>query len=271
MPKKERLDKLLVERGLAPSRERAQRFILAGLVTVEGALADKAGALFSCESEISIQEDLCPYVSRGGLKLVAALDAFQIDPKGRFCLDAGSSTGGFTDVLLQRGARRVAAVDVGKGQLDWKLRNDSRVVVIEGENIRYLSREKFVQAAGDEVPDFAVVDLSFISVIKVLEAVRSLMAEEAEWAILVKPQFEAGKGQVGKGGIVRDPAVHREVLQSVWDEANEMGLGPQGVIPSPIKGQKGNREFFLYLRPGMVPADRDESISEAMAGEVPAS
>ncbi len=267
MPKNQRLDKLLVERGLVPSRERAQRLILAGRVSVEGSLADKAGALFSSESNISLQEDPCPYVSRGGLKLAAALDAFGIELAGRFCLDAGSSTGGFTDLMLQRGARRVAAVDVGKGQLDWKLRNDPRVVVIEGENIRYLNREKFIQAAGDEAPNLASVDLSFISVIKVIEAVRALMAEKSELAVLVKPQFEAGKAQVGKGGIVRDPAIHREVLGSVWDRLSEMGMGPAGAVASPIRGAKGNREFFLYLRPGDAAGDRDACIEAALAEE----
>ncbi len=265
MPKNQRLDKLLVERGLVSSRERAQRLILAGRVSVGGALADKAGTLFPTESNISLKEDPCPYVSRGGLKLAAALDAFRIDPEGRFCLDAGASTGGFTDVLLQRGARRVAAVDVGKGQLDWKLRNDPRVAVIEGENIRYLSPEKFAKAAGEALPDLAVVDLSFISVTKVLEALRALMAEKSELAVLVKPQFEVGKGQVGKGGIVRDPAVHKKVLESVWDRLSEMGMGPVAAAASPIKGAKGNREFFFHLRPGQEPGDRGGSISGAVA------
>ncbi len=267
MPKNQRLDKLLVERGLVPSRERAQRLILAGRVSVEGALADKAGTLFPSESNISLQEDPCPYVSRGGLKLAAALDAFGIDPAGRFCLDAGSSTGGFTDVLLQRGARRVTAVDVGKGQLDWKLRNDPRVIVMEGENIRYLSREKFIQAAGDAPPDLAVVDLAFISVTKVLEAVHDLMAEKSELAVLVKPQFEAGRSQVGKGGIIRDPAVHRQVLEALWEWSAGYGFGPVAAIASPIRGAKGNREFFLHLRPGADPGDKAASIEAALAEE----
>lgn len=269
MSKSQRLDKLLVEHGLAPSRERAQRLILAGRVSVKGKLADKAGALFPPDVSIAVQEDPCPYVSRGGLKLVAALDAFQIYPQGRFCLDAGSSTGGFTDVLLRRGARRVAAVDVGKGQLDWKLRNDQRVAVIEGENIRYLKREKFLKAAGEtDPPDLATVDLSFISVLKVMEAIRALLAERSELVVLVKPQFEAGKSQVGKGGIVRDSEIHRQVLEVLWDRLAEMNMGPQDVIISPILGQKGNREFFLYLKPEKEAGKKDACIARAMALEM---
>ncbi len=269
MPRRERLDKLLLERGFASSRERAQKLILAGLVAVDGALADKAGTPFPPDSRITVKEDPCPYVGRGGLKLEAALDAFGVSPKGRFCLDVGASTGGFTDCLLQRGARRAACVDVGKGQLDWKLRSDARVVLFEGVNARYLTREKFSRAAGDDLPDLAAVDLSFISVTKVLEAVRVLMAEGSEIIVLAKPQFEAGRGQVGKGGIVRDPAVHREVLESLWAWAGERGFGPQGACPSPITGAKGNREFFIYLRPGAEAADPAAHIERALREGTP--
>jgi 23S rRNA (cytidine1920-2'-O)/16S rRNA (cytidine1409-2'-O)-methyltransferase len=267
MPKGERLDKLLVERGLAPSRERAQKLILAGLVAVGGNLADKAGTAFPPESVITVKEDPCPYVGRGGLKLEAALDAFGVSPGGRFCLDVGASTGGFTDCLLQRGARRAACVDVGRGQLDWKLRSDDRVVLFEGVNARYLTREEFSRAAGEDFPDLAAVDLSFISVTKVLEAVRALMAEGPDILLLAKPQFEVGKGKVGKGGIVRDPAVHREVLESLWAWAAENGFGPQAACPSPITGAKGNREFFIYLRPREEPGDREGEIERALGEE----
>lgn len=267
MPKGERLDRLLVDRGLAPSRERAQRLILAGRVTVEGTISDKAGATFPVDSEISVKEDPCPYVSRGGLKLAAALDAFGVSPEGRLCLDVGASTGGFTDAMFQRGARRVISVDVGKGQLDWSLRKDPRVTVIEGVNARYLTQEKFARAAGDESPDLATLDLSFISAAKVLPAVCDLMKNEAEIIVLAKPQFEAGKRQVGKGGIVKDPAVHRAVLESLWAWAAENDMGPQGACASPILGAKGNREFFLYLRPGGEAEDGEAHIGAALADE----
>ncbi|MEE9274970.1 MAG: TlyA family RNA methyltransferase [bacterium] len=267
MANRRRLDSLLVERGLAPSRDRAQRLILAGRVTVDGAPAEKAGAAYSPEASISVQEDPCPYVSRGGLKLAGALDAFGVSPAGRFCLDAGASTGGFTDVLLRRGARRVAAVDVGRGLIDWSLRNDPRVLLMEKVNARRLTPETFAAAAGGERPGLATVDLSFISVLKVLDALGSVLAEGGEMIVLVKPQFEVGKGKVGKGGIVRDPALHREVLERVWDGCREKGLGPQGACASPITGAKGNREFFLHLRAGEESADRAACLDAAMAGE----
>ncbi len=176
----------------------------------------------------------------------------------------GASTGGFTDCLLQRGARRTACVDVGRGQLDWKLRSDTRVVLFEGVNARYLTREKFSRAAGEDLPDLAAVDLSFISAVKVLEAVRALLAEGSEILLLAKPQFEAGKGKVGKGGIVRDPAVHREVLESLWAWAEENGFGPRAACASPITGAKGNREFFIYLKPGEDAGDREGEIGRAL-------
>ena len=250
MAKKQRLDKLLVERALAPSRERARSLILAGLVSVDGESALKAGSLFPEEASISLKENPCPYVSRGGLKLAGALDFFGVDPLERYCMDVGASTGGFTDVLLTRGARRVASVDVGKGLIDWKLRNDPRVTLLEGVNARRLTPEIFQELAGDERPGLCVVDVSFISVVKVLGPVHDLLEGGGEMLALVKPQFEVGKGRVGKGGIVRDPELHREVLLRTWEETHRMGLSPQGVASSMIPGAKGNREFFLHLKPG---------------------
>ncbi len=250
MATKQRLDKLLVERALAPSRERARSLILAGLVSVDGKPATKAGSSFPEDASITLKENPCPYVSRGGLKLAGALDVFDVDPIEKYCMDIGASTGGFTDVLLTRGARRVSAVDVGKGLIDWKLRNDPRVTLLEGVNARHLTPEKFQTLAGEERPGLCVVDLSFISVMKVLEPVHELLDDGGEMLVLIKPQFEVGKGRVGKGGIVRDPGLHREVLNRIWDDTLRMKLAPQGISLSAITGAKGNREFFMYLKPG---------------------
>ena len=249
MVRKQRLDKLVVERALAPSRERARSLILAGLVSVDGQPATKAGSSYPENSSITLKENPCPYVSRGGLKLAGALDDFGIAPIGRYCLDVGASTGGFTDVLLTRGARRVASVDVGKGLIDWKLRNDPKVTLLEGVNARHLTPEKFQTLAGGERPGLCVVDVSFISVIKVVGPIHELLADDGEMLVLIKPQFEVGKGRVGKGGVVRDPELHREVLLRVWDETLGLGLTPQSIAMSAITGTKGNREFFLYLKP----------------------
>ncbi|OGL59453.1 MAG: hypothetical protein A3I72_05285 [Candidatus Tectomicrobia bacterium RIFCSPLOWO2_02_FULL_70_19] len=250
MARSERLDRLLVARGLVPSRERAQGLILAGRVLVEGRPALKAGAPTAPDAQISLLEDPCPYASRGGLKLAGALDAFGLSPEGRLCLDVGASTGGFTDCLLQRGARRVVCVDVGKGLLDWKLRNDPRVALLEEANARHLTPGAFREAAGDEKPTLATVDLSFISVTKVLLPVRALLTPKSDLVILVKPQFEVGKGKVGKGGIVRDPALHAEAVESVRKFAEENGLHPRGQCESPITGTKGNKEFFVWVGGG---------------------
>jgi hemolysin TlyA family protein len=207
MSSKQRLDKLMVERGLAPSREKAQALIMAGQVVVGDHAAQKAGQQVTDEVEIRIKGELLPYVSRGGLKLAQGLDAFGIDPAGRIAIDVGASTGGFTDCLLQRGASRVYAVDVGYGQLAWKLREDARVVVMEKTNIRHLQPESL-----EPLPDLAVIDASFISLNLVLPPTLALLKRPAEVVALVKPQFEVGKGAVGKGGIVRDPKLHEEVL-----------------------------------------------------------
>jgi 23S rRNA (cytidine1920-2'-O)/16S rRNA (cytidine1409-2'-O)-methyltransferase len=235
-----RLDQVLVAQGLVPSRQRAQAMVRAGLVRVAGATADRPDQMV--DPDVSIDLDrVKTYVSRGGDKLAAALDAFGTDPAGRVCLDVGASTGGFTDLLLQRGAARVIAVDVGYGQLAWSLRQDPRVTVLERVNIRYLDRLP--------VPaDLAVIDVSFISLRLVLPRVRELLSPPGEVVALVKPQFEVGKGAVGKGGVVRDPDQHRQVLSELRQFAEEIGYEVAAEIPSPILGAKGNREFLMHLR-----------------------
>jgi 23S rRNA (cytidine1920-2'-O)/16S rRNA (cytidine1409-2'-O)-methyltransferase len=241
--RKQRLDTAVVERGLAPSRERARALILAGQVTVDGAVVSKAGATVPPHANIALVAPDHPYVSRGGVKLAGALDAFAIDPAGRHALDVGASTGGFTDVLLRRGAARVVALDVGHGQLDWRLRTDPRVVVREGVNARALTR--------DDVPgdvDLVTIDVAFISLRHVLPAVAALLAPRADVVALVKPQFEAGREEVGKGGLVTDPAVHEAVLARVTEAAAAVGLRRVGMAPSAITGATGNREFFLHLK-----------------------
>ncbi len=242
--KKSRLDILLVERGLAETRNKAQALIGAGQVRVDGKLVDKSGQNVPVHAELEILTTGIPYVGRGGVKLEHGLDYFGIDVRGLVCMDVGASTGGFTDCLLQRGARRVYAVDVGYGQLDWKLRNDPRVMVMERTNIRSL--------LPDSLPDkmeLITIDTSFISLKIVVPAAILHMAETGMIIALIKPQFEVGKGQVGKGGIVRDPAMHRKVVGDL--EAffrDEAGLVVCGVTPSPISGAKGNREFLIYLK-----------------------
>jgi 23S rRNA (cytidine1920-2'-O)/16S rRNA (cytidine1409-2'-O)-methyltransferase len=235
-----RLDKLLVDRGLAPSRERAQALILAGKVLVGGRQVTKAGRMVAAESVISLTGDDMPYVSRGGLKLEHALDAFGLSVDDLVAMDVGASTGGFTDCLLQRGARRVYAVDVGYGQLAWKLRQDPRVVVIERRNIRFLPPELVPEAV-----QVAAIDTSFISLKLVLPAVLPFLAADAITVALIKPQFEAGRAHVGKGGVVREPAIHEQVCRSVVEFAQSLGCSVLGVTPSPILGPRGNREFLM--------------------------
>jgi 23S rRNA (cytidine1920-2'-O)/16S rRNA (cytidine1409-2'-O)-methyltransferase len=237
----QRLDVSLVERKLAQSREKAQALILAGQVLVDGQKADKAGHNVSTKSKIEILESP-RYVGRGGLKLEAALDHFRIRPTGKVCLDIGSSTGGFTDCLLQHGASRVYAIDVGTGQLDWKLRNDPRVIVQEQVNARFLSREQIPERI-----DLAVCDVSFISITMILPVLPDLLAENAEMVILVKPQFELERHQVGKGGIIRDPELHLQACRRVRDAVQQLGYRSE-IIPSPILGAEGNQEFLLYAR-----------------------
>jgi len=240
--KKVRIDILLAEKGLVESRQKAQALIMGGKVAVNGAVISKAGQGVSPESEIFIKEGL-PYVSRGGLKLEGALDNFKVDVRGLTVMDVGASTGGFTDCLLKRGAKRVHAIDVGKGLIDFKLRNDERVHLIEGRNIRYLK----VEEVGEPV-DIAVIDVSFISLKKVIPNVKEFLKPGGGILALIKPQFEVGKGEVGKGGVVRDLEKHRAVIEGVKSFSVEQGLKPLGVSESPIKGAKGNREFWLYLQ-----------------------
>jgi 23S rRNA (cytidine1920-2'-O)/16S rRNA (cytidine1409-2'-O)-methyltransferase len=239
---KTRLDQLVVDRGLAPSRERARALILAGQVSVDGKPVTKAGTQVAGDVAVALVAPDHPYVGRGGVKLAHALDAFGIAVAGREALDIGASTGGFTDVLLQRGATRVLALDVGHGQLDWKLRNDPRVVVIEGVNARTL--------APHDVPgpvDIVVIDVSFISLRQILPVVPPLLRPRADVVTLVKPQFEAGRTEVRKG-VIRDEAIHARVLDEVAAAAAEVGLTQVGSTTSPITGAKGNVEFFLHLR-----------------------
>jgi len=241
-----RLDQLLVDRGLAGSRERARALILAGQVRVGGAIVSKAGHPTPADAEISLVEPDHPYVGRGGVKLAHALDVFGVDPRGRLALDVGASTGGFTDVLLRRGAARVVALDVGHGQLDWRLRTDPRVHVLERVNARTLTPGQL--PADARTFDLAVMDVSFISVRQVLPALVPLLAPGADALVLVKPQFEAGRAEVGKGGLVRDPAVHARVVEEVGAAASALGLSRVATTESPITGSEGNREFFLHLR-----------------------
>ncbi len=237
--RKDRVDKVLVSRHLVGSRQKAQALIMAGLVYAGGRKVEKPGELVGLDEGLSLREEM-PYVSRAGLKLEEALDAFSINVRGAVAADLGSSTGGFVDCLLQRGARRVYAVDVSISQLDWRLRNDARVIPVE-KNARYLASEDFA-----EKPAIVTIDLSFISVIKVLPAVKGFLGDGIALTLL-KPQFEVGKGQVGKKGIVRDPAQHEAVLNQVLDEARRLGFGVRGLIKCSLRGQRGNREFFAYL------------------------
>ncbi|MBI5305439.1 MAG: TlyA family RNA methyltransferase [Chloroflexi bacterium] len=238
MPKK-RLDVLLVERALAETRQRAQALILAGEVTVNGQVVTQAGKPVPDDAAIAVRAPL-PYVSRGGLKLAGALDDFRVDPRDKTCADIGASTGGFTDCLLQRGAARVYAIDVGYGQLAWKIRTDARVVVMDRVNARYLD-------ALPEPIDLATMDASFISLALLLPTVKRGLSPHGEIVALVKPQFEAGREQVGRGGIVRDARVHRTVLAQVAQCAQREALRVRGICSSPIEGADGNREFFIYL------------------------
>jgi 23S rRNA (cytidine1920-2'-O)/16S rRNA (cytidine1409-2'-O)-methyltransferase len=240
---KTRLDVALVDLGLAPSRERARALILAGQVTIDGQVVSKAGAPVKSDARVELAVPDHPYVGRGGLKLAGALDAFAIDPRGRRALDVGASTGGFTDVLLQRGAESVIAVDVGKGQLDWRLRTDPRVLVHEGVNARMLTT--------DDVPhqvSLVTIDVAFISLRHILPALPPFLTPGADVIALVKPQFEAGRDEVGKHGIVSDPAVHDAVIARVSEAAEACGLARINMVPSPITGATGNQEFFLHLR-----------------------
>ena len=242
---KERLDVLLVKRGLAASREKAKAIIMSGVVFVEGQREDKAGSTFDEEVPIEVKGATLKYVSRGGLKLEKAMDHFDVSLDGKVCMDVGCSTGGFTDCMLQNGAIKVYAVDVGHGQLDWKLRNDEHVICMEKTNIRYVTPDQI----SDRL-DFASIDVSFISLTKVLGPVKELLKEDGEIVCLIKPQFEAGREKVGKKGVVRDINVHKEVIYMVIDYAKSIGFSVCDLDFSPIKGPEGNIEYLLHLCKG---------------------
>ena len=233
----------MTERALAPSREKAKAYIMSGSVYVDGQKEDKAGTMFPEEVSIEVRGNTLPYVSRGGLKLEKAMKNFGVSLEGKVCMDVGASTGGFTDCMLQNGAVKVYSIDVGYGQLDWKLRNDPRVVCMEKTNIRYVLPEHL-----EEKADFSSIDVSFISLTKVLLPVRNLLTDEGEIVCLIKPQFEAGREKVGKKGVVRDPAVHLEVIEKVIAYAAAIYLEPRHLSFSPIKGPEGNIEYLLHLK-----------------------
>lgn len=253
--KKVRLDQLVYERGYTDSRERAKTTIMSGLVFVNGQRIDKPGTAIDPEAALEVRGEAIPFVSRGGFKLDKALKVFPVDPSGRHCIDCGASTGGFTDVLLQHGAEKVYAVDVGYGQLAWKLRTDERVVNLERTNLRYVTQEQI-----PETLDLAVMDVSFISIRLVLPAVRQLLKPDADIICLIKPQFEAGREEVGKKGVVRDEAVHRRVIEEILAFAPTIGLSVAGLDFSPIKGPEGNIEYICHMKNGTYPpADIDVS------------
>lgn len=260
---KERLDVLLVREGYAPSREKAKTIIMSGNVFVDEQREDKAGSVFDPDKvKITVKGKSLKYVSRGGLKLEKAIQEFSLMLAGKICMDIGASTGGFTDCMLQNGARRVYAVDVGHGQLDWKLRNDERVVCMEKTNFRYMT-------PGDiaDQPDFASVDVSFISLTKILLPARALLGPDGEMVCLIKPQFEAGREKVGKKGVVREESVHGEVVRKVIDFADYLGFAILHLDYSPIKGPEGNIEYLLHIRKDEGRVEQTRDITEALAQE----
>lgn len=256
--KKERLDVLLVSRGLAPSREKAKAIIMSGIVYVDDNKEDKAGTLFPDNVRIEVRGSTLKYVSRGGLKLEKAMTEFDISLDKTICMDVGSSTGGFTDCMLQNGAVKVYSVDVGHGQLAWKLRNDERVVCMEKTNIRYVTCDDIADRL-----DFSSIDVSFISLTKVLLPVKALLKDDGRIVCLIKPQFEAGREKVGKKGVVRDKKVHEEVIEMVVNYAREIELYPLALTFSPVKGPEGNIEYLLYMSKDAEYAKRWEPVTEA--------
>lgn len=245
MSEKKRLDVLICERGLAKSREQAKSLIMSGIVRVDGKMIDKAGTFFDERENLRIElkGGKPRYVSRGGYKLEKAVKEFGLDLTGLICMDVGASTGGFTDCMLQNGAARVYAVDVGYGLLDWKLRNDPKVIILEKKNARYITAEDIK----GESPDFVSIDVSFISLKLILPPIKKLLKETAHLVLLIKPQFEAGRGEVGKGGVIRDPMKHKRVIMDVIGACKDLDFGLLGLTYSPIKGPKGNIEYLLYL------------------------
>ncbi len=260
MPTKKRLDKLLVEKGLVKSRERAKALIMAGKVLVNGRVVDKAGAPVSPDARIEIKGEDIPYVSRGGLKLETAIRAFDLDVKGFTCLDVGASTGGFTDCLLKHGAKKVYAVDVGRGQLDWKLRNDPRVISVEGFNARYLTEKEV-----PEKVDLVVIDVSFISLTKILPVVKQFLKPGGKIVALIKPQFELTKREVDRGkGVIKDPSLHKKAIEKILNFSKEMGLYPENLTLSRPRGPKGNKEFLVLLSQN----PEDDRVNEDTVNEV---
>lgn len=256
-----RLDTLVFQKGLFDSREKAKAVIMSGCVYINGVRALKPGAMVNPDSDVEVKGATLPYVSRGGLKLEKALDAFGVSPENLICIDCGASTGGFTDCLLQRGAAKVYSVDVGYGQFDWKLRNDSRVHLMERTNVRYLTKEDI-----SEDIDLAVVDVSFISLKLILPVIREFLTKNGQVLCLIKPQFEAGKDQVGKKGVVRDAAIHKAVLEAFLDNADNSGFSVAGITYSPIRGPEGNIEFLGHLKSidnGAQAIDIDQVVSKA--------
>ncbi|HUL23578.1 MAG TPA: TlyA family RNA methyltransferase [Thermodesulfobacteriota bacterium] len=243
MAKKDRIDRVLVERGMVPSREKARALVMAGKVTVDGKRIDKPGTQINGDAPLRLEERNSSYVSRGGEKIEGALKTFGIDPQGMTVMDVGASTGGFTDCILQKGAKKVYAVDVGYGQLAWKLQQDARVVNLERKNIRYLQPQEIE----DEI-DLILIDASFISVEKFLPHLLGFLKKRGSILSLIKPQFEVGKGEVGKGGVVRDKSLHEKVIARISAFSRGLGLTVLGVTESPLLGPKGNREFFIYLK-----------------------
>lgn len=246
--KKQRLDQLVFDLGFTESRERAKTTIMSGLVFVNGQRVDKPGTAVDPEAKIEVHGEAIPFVSRGGFKLDKALKVFPVDPAGKVCIDCGASTGGFTDVLLQHGAKRVYSVDVGYGQLAWKLRTDERVINLERCNLRYIDREQI-----PEELDLAVMDVSFISIRLILPAVKPLLKPDADYICLIKPQFEAGREEVGKKGVVRDRSVHERVIHEILAFASEIGFSVMGLDYSPIRGPEGNIEYICHLKNGVYP------------------
>lgn len=259
---KKRLDLLMVERALAPSREKAKAYIMSGNVYVDGQKEDKAGTMFQETVKIEVRGNTLPYVSRGGLKLEKAMKNFGVTLEGKISMDVGASTGGFTDCMLQNGAVKVYSIDVGYGQLDWKLRNDPRVVCMEKTNIRYVLPEHLSEPA-----DFSSIDVSFISLTKVLLPVYHLLKEDGEVVCLIKPQFEAGREKVGKKGVVREPKVHEEVIEKVMEYAKSIGYATLHLEYSPIKGPEGNIEYLLHLKKKVdnLPEDTLLDVKETVA------
>ena len=246
--KKQRLDQLVYDLGYTESRERAKTTIMSGVVFVNGQRVDKPGTAVDPEAKIEVHGEALPFVSRGGFKLDKALKVFPVDPAGKVCMDCGASTGGFTDVLLQHGAKRVYSVDVGYAQLAWKLRTDERVINLERCNLRYISREQI-----PEDIDLAVMDVSFISIRLILPAVKPLLKPNADYICLIKPQFEAGREEVGKKGVVRDRDVHERVIREILSFASEIGFSVMGLDYSPIRGPEGNIEYICHLKNGVYP------------------